>query len=69
MELGKNCQGFAELLTRNDRQVIDGGIEKLCDLTVESSGIFSRVQSGVLRFNLMVMFVVLTLVGLYFFVF
>jgi len=62
-------RGFAELLTRNDRQVIDGGIEKLCDLTVESSGIFSRVQSGVLRFNLMVMFVVLTLVGLYFFVF
>jgi len=60
---------FAEPLTRNDRQVIDGGIEKLCDLTVESGGIFSHVQSGVLRFNLMVMFVVLTLVGLYFFVF
>jgi NADH-quinone oxidoreductase subunit L len=60
---------LAEPLTRNDRRIIDGGIEKLCDFTVESGGIFSHVQSGVLRFNLMVMFVVLTLLGLYFFVF
>jgi len=59
---------FAEPFTRNDRVVIDGGIERLCRFTRASGRVFSRVQAGVLRFNLMVVFVILILVGLYFFV-
>jgi len=58
---------FAGPLTRNDRLVIDGGIEELCRFTVNSGRVFSHVQAGLLRFNLMVLFVILTLVGLYFF--
>jgi NADH-quinone oxidoreductase subunit L len=58
---------FAEPLTRNDRRVIDGGIDAFCRFTVGSGRVFSSIQAGLLRFNLMVIFVVLTLVGLYFF--
>jgi len=57
---------FAEILTRNDRVVIDGGIERLSRFTVASGRIFSYIQAGALRSNLMVMLAVLTLVGLYF---
>jgi len=59
---------FAELLTLNERVIIDGAIENLCRFTKGSGRVFSYIQAGVLRFNLMVIFVVLTLVGLYFFV-
>jgi NADH-quinone oxidoreductase subunit L len=59
---------FADSFTRNDQQILDGGIEQLCRFTVGSGRVFSHVQSGVLRFNLVVMFVVLTLLGFYFFV-
>jgi NADH-quinone oxidoreductase subunit L len=59
---------LAEPLTRNDRQIIDGGIEAFCRFTVGGGRMFSYVQAGLLRFNLMVIFVVLTLVGLYFFI-
>jgi NADH:ubiquinone oxidoreductase subunit 5 (subunit L)/multisubunit Na+/H+ antiporter MnhA subunit len=58
---------FAEPLTRNDRRVIDGGIKEFCRFTVSSGRVFSHVQAGLLRFNLMVLFVILTLVGLSFF--
>jgi NADH-quinone oxidoreductase subunit L len=60
---------FAESLTRNEHRVIDRGIEKICRFTVAGGRIFSHLQAGALRSNLMVMFAVLTLVGFYFFVF
>ncbi len=59
---------FAQSLTANDRLVIDEGINEFCRFTVGGGRVFSRIQAGGLRFNLMVMFVVLILVGLYFFI-
>jgi NADH-quinone oxidoreductase subunit L len=56
---------IAVLLTRNDRRVIDGGIDGFCRLTVGGGRLLSHVQSGLLRSNLMVMIVVLILVGFY----
>jgi NADH-quinone oxidoreductase subunit L len=57
---------FSNLFTRNDRRVIDGGIDGLCRGTVKSGWALSFLQSGMLQYNLMVMFVVLALVSLYF---
>ena len=58
---------FANLFTRNDRQVIDGGIDAFCKFTVGSGRVVSYLQSGRLRYNLLVSFSVLGLVALYFF--
>ncbi|MGB5922882.1 MAG: NADH-quinone oxidoreductase subunit L [Syntrophobacteria bacterium] len=58
---------FSNLFTRNDRQVIDGGIDGLCRATVGGGRMLSFLQSGMLQYNLMVMFAVLALVALYFF--
>ena len=58
---------FANLSARNDRQVIDGGIDGFCRFTVDSGRMLSHLQSGRLRYNLMVTFAVLALVALYFF--
>lgn len=58
---------FANLFTRNDRQVIDGGIDGFCKFTVDGGRLVSYIQSGRLRYNLFVSFAVLALVSLYFF--
>jgi NADH-quinone oxidoreductase subunit L len=58
---------FSNLFTRNDRRVIDGGIDGLCRATIGSGWVLSFLQSGMLQYNLMVMFAVLALVALYFF--
>jgi NADH-quinone oxidoreductase subunit L len=58
---------FSNLFTRNDRRVIDGGIDGLCRATVESGRLLSFLQSGMLQYNLMAMFAALALVVLYFF--
>jgi NADH-quinone oxidoreductase subunit L len=57
----------SNLFTRNDRRVIDGGIDGVCRATVGSGWALSFLQSGMLQYNLMVMFAVLALVALYFF--
>ena len=57
---------FANLFERNDHRVIDGGIDDFSRITVNSGRLLSRLQSGILRYNFLVMFVVLTLVALYF---
>jgi len=60
---------FAETMNQNDQKVIDGGIiEGICRFTRGSGRFFSYVQAGRVRFNLMVMFLILALVSLYFFV-
>jgi NADH-quinone oxidoreductase subunit L len=56
---------FANITTRNDRQVIDGSIDALCSSTVETGGILSRIQSGLVRYNFLVMFVTLALLALW----
>jgi NADH-quinone oxidoreductase subunit L len=58
---------FSNLFTRNDRRVIDGGIDGMCRATVGSGRLLSFVQSGMLQVNLMVMFTVLALVALGFY--
>ena len=58
---------ISNLFTRNDRRVIDGGIDGVCKATVGSGWMLSFLQSGMLQYNLMVMFAVLGLVALYFF--
>ena len=58
---------FANLFTRNERQVMDGGIDGFCKFTKGSGRVVSYLQSGSLRYNLLVSFTVLGLVALYFF--
>jgi len=57
----------SNLFTRNDRRVIDGGIDGVSRATIGTGRMLSFLQSGMLQYNLMVMFAVLGLVALYFF--
>jgi NADH-quinone oxidoreductase subunit L len=56
---------FSFLFYGNERKVIDASIDRFCSLTVRGSRRLSFLQSGVLRHNLMAMFGVMLLVGLY----
>jgi NADH-quinone oxidoreductase subunit L len=47
--------GFTSVFTRNDRRVIDGGLDGFCRFTVGSGRVASFLQSGMLQYNLMVM--------------
>jgi NADH-quinone oxidoreductase subunit L len=58
---------FADGFTRNERQVIDKGIDGFGYFTWSSGRVASYLQSGRLRYNIFVSFVVLGLVALYFF--
>jgi len=58
---------FSNLFTRNDRRVIDGAIDGMCRATIGSGRLLSFVQSGMLQYNLMVMFAALALVALGFY--
>jgi NADH-quinone oxidoreductase subunit L len=58
---------FANLFTRNERQVLDGGLDGFARFTVNSGRVVSYLQSGRLRYNFFVSFTVLVLVALYFF--
>jgi NADH-quinone oxidoreductase subunit L len=57
---------FSRLSARNDRQIIDGGIDGLSRFTVGGGRILSLLQSGVLRYNLFLVFAVLAIIALYF---
>jgi NADH-quinone oxidoreductase subunit L len=57
---------FSRGCTRNEDRVINKGIDEFCRFTLDSGRFFSLLQSGKLRYNLMVMFAALTLVALYF---
>lgn len=58
--------GFTSVFTRNDRRIIDGGIDGICALTVGSGRLFSFMQSGMLQYNLLIMIGSVGLVVLYF---
>ena len=58
--------GVTSLFTRNDRRIIDGGIDGICHFTVEGGRLFSFLQSGMLQHNLLVMIGGVALVVLYF---
>jgi NADH-quinone oxidoreductase subunit L len=55
---------FAALCSRNDRQVIDGGVDGLAGFTVWGGRILSALQSGALRYNMALPFVTVALVVL-----
>lgn len=58
--------GVTNLFTRNDRRVIDGGIDGICFFTMGAGRLFSFLQSGLLQYNLLVMIAAVGLVVLYF---
>lgn len=47
--------GLTNLFTKNDRRVIDGGIDGICFFTEGSGRLFSFLQSGMLQYNLLIM--------------
>lgn len=50
--------GLTNLFTRNDRRIIDGGIDGICFFTETSGRLFSFMQSGMLQYNLLIMVLV-----------
>ncbi|NLI83109.1 MAG: NADH-quinone oxidoreductase subunit L [Deltaproteobacteria bacterium] len=58
--------GLTNVFTRNDRRVIDGGIDGICFFTVAGGRLLSFLQSGMLQYNLLVMIVAVGFVVLYF---
>jgi NADH-quinone oxidoreductase subunit L len=59
---------FSRGCSRNEDKVINKGIDGFSRFTLDSGRLFSLLQSGKLRYNLIVMFATLALVALYFLV-
>ena len=57
----------SKLFTRNDQKVIDGGIDGLGRGTVETGRLVSFLHLGMVQYRLLTIFVVLVLLGIYFF--
>ena len=57
----------SNLLTRNDRKIIDGGIDGLSKGTVATGRIVSVLHLGMVQYRLLTIFVVVVMLGLYFF--
>ncbi len=57
----------SKLFTRNDQKVIDGGIDGLGRGTVETGRLVSLLHLGMVQYRLLTIFVVLVLLGIYFF--
>jgi NADH-quinone oxidoreductase subunit L len=47
--------GLASLCTKNDRRIIDGGIDGICYFIESGGRLFSFLQSGMLQYNLLIM--------------
>lgn len=47
--------GLTNIFTRNDRRIIDGGIDGICRFTVGGGRAVSFLQSGMLQYNLVLM--------------
>jgi hypothetical protein len=58
---------FSKACAKNEERVINDSIDGFCRFTLDSSHFFSLLQSGKMRYNLIVMFATLALVALYFF--
>ena len=65
---GAVYQGLTSIFTRNDRRIIDGGIDGICFFTEASGRLFSFLQSGLLQHNLLVMVGIVGLIVLAFLV-
>ena len=53
--------------TRNDQKVIDGGLDGLAQGTIETGRFVSFLHLGMVQYRLLTIFVVLVLLGIYFF--
>ncbi len=60
--------GLTSIFTRNDRRIIDGGIDGICFFTETGGRLFSFMQSGMLQYNLLIMVLVAGLAMLFFIV-
>ena len=58
-------KGIAALCLRNDQKVIDGGIDRLSQGTIQTGGWLSLLHSAMIQFRLLVIFAVMTLLGAY----
>lgn len=58
--------GFTNLFTRNDRRVVDGGIDGVCRATEGSGRIASFLQSNMVQYNILVMVAIIGFVALSF---
>ncbi|MFZ2446529.1 MAG: NADH-quinone oxidoreductase subunit L [Syntrophobacteraceae bacterium] len=58
--------GLTNLFTRNDRRIIDGGIDGICFFTEAGGRLFSFMQSGMLQYNLLIMVLAAGAAVLYF---
>jgi NADH-quinone oxidoreductase subunit L len=61
-------RGVSNVCTKNDNQIIDGGIHAVSESTVRSGRIISDLHLSMIQHKLMVIFVVIIFLGLYFFV-
>jgi len=59
-------RGLARGCAKNEDKVINEGIDEFSHFTLDSGHLLSLLQSGKLRYNLIVMFGALALVALYF---
>ena len=57
----------SKLLTKNDKAVIDGGIDGLGKVTVEIGRFTSFLHLSMVQYKLLVIFVVTVLLAMYFF--
>jgi NADH-quinone oxidoreductase subunit L len=60
-------RGISRLCYLNDRKVIDGGIDGLCEGAVESGRVMAVLQTGMVQYRLLAIFAVLALLALYFY--
>jgi hypothetical protein len=60
-------RGVSNICTKNDNQVIDGGIDAMSEGTIKSGRMISDLHLSMIQYKLMVMFVVILLLALYFF--
>jgi len=57
----------SNMLTQNDKKIIDGGIDGLSKATVETGRFVSFLNNGMVQYRLLTIFVVMVLLGIYFF--
>jgi NADH-quinone oxidoreductase subunit L len=61
-------RGIANILTQNDKKVIDDSIDSFCDGIVESSRFLSFLHTGMIQYRLIVVFATIFFLSLYFFI-
>ncbi len=59
-------RGISRLFWQNDNKVIDGGIDELCEGTIEGGRIVAFLQTGMIQYRLLAIFAVMVLLAVYF---